>query len=96
MYLPQTFIKISLIQRIWFTTLTSSLKRLFMKQKVQKKVDLYDMVAQKFIAKSIVGKSNISVPKSASVLIVEIPSASKISTSNGKTLANGVVIDYNL
>lgn len=64
--------------------------------KSAKKVDLYDMVAQKFIAKSIVGKSNISVPKSASVLIVEIPSASKISTSNGKTLANGVVIDYNL
>ena len=60
-----------------------------------KKVDLYDAVAQKFIAKNVVGKANVLVAKSASVLIVETPAASKITKANGKTLANGVVIDFN-
>ncbi|WP_113654118.1 hypothetical protein [Pedobacter namyangjuensis] len=70
-------------------------KTVVYKTKSAKKVDLYDAVAQKFIAKNVVGKANVLIAKSASVLIVETPAASKITKANGKTLANGVVIDFN-
>lgn len=59
------------------------------------KVDLYDAVAQKFIAKNVLAKSNITIAKSASVLIVETTAGSKLLSSKGKLSANGIVIDYN-
>jgi hypothetical protein len=63
--------------------------------KGKKAVDLYDAVSQKFIAKSVIGKRNITIAKNASVLIVETSAGSKISKSGAKLLANGVVIDFN-
>ena len=63
--------------------------------KGKKAVDLYDAVSQKFIAKSVIGKRNITIAKNASVLIVETSSGSKITKSGKKLLANGVVIDFN-
>ncbi|RYF25028.1 MAG: hypothetical protein EOO42_04595 [Flavobacteriales bacterium] len=70
-------------------------KSVVYKTKGAKKVDLYDAVAQKFVAKNVIGKTNISVAKNASVLIIETPTASKITILKGKKLANGVVIDFN-
>ncbi|RZJ78690.1 MAG: hypothetical protein EOO47_13055 [Flavobacterium sp.] len=63
--------------------------------KGKKAVDLYDAVSQKFIAKSVIGKRNITIAKNASVLIVETSAGSKITKSGTKLLANGVVIDFN-
>lgn len=71
-------------------------KTIVYKTKSTNKVDLFDTITQKIIAKRIVGKANISVPKSASVLVVEIPSASKIVKTKAKTTANGTVIAYHL
>jgi len=59
-----------------------------------KNVDLYDAVAQKFIAKNVSAKANIQILGNKSVLIVETPAFSKMSMANHKLLANGVVIDY--
>lgn len=73
---------------------TNKLVTYFVKGK--KAVDLYDAVAQKFIAKGVVGQRNINVAKNTSVLIVETISGSRLTKHNGKLLANGIVIDYNL
>ncbi|WP_231424588.1 hypothetical protein [Pedobacter sp. Leaf250] len=59
-----------------------------------KKVDLYDAVAQKFIARNVTAKSNVTIGGNQSALIVEVPTGSKITTANKKLLANDVVIDY--
>ncbi|RDC54505.1 hypothetical protein DU508_21295 [Pedobacter chinensis] len=64
------------------------------KVKGAKKVDLYDAVAQKFIAKNVSVKRNVIVTGNQSVLIVEVPAGSKLVTANKKLLANGIVIDY--
>ncbi|PWS26919.1 hypothetical protein DHW03_12915 [Pedobacter yonginense] len=69
-------------------------KTITYKVKGTKKVDLYDAIAQKFVAKNISSKANIAVMPTKSVLIVEVPASSKITTGNHKLMANGVVIDY--
>lgn len=63
--------------------------------KGKKAVDLYDAVAQKFIAKGVVGKRNISLPKNNSVLIVETNAGAKLVQSKGKLLVKGITVDYN-
>jgi len=57
-------------------------------------VDLYDAIAQKFIAKNVSLTTKVLVGKANSVLIVETPVKSKITKANQKLLANGLVIDY--
>ncbi|WP_082435049.1 hypothetical protein [Pedobacter sp. Hv1] len=65
------------------------------KIKGKKPVDLYDAIAQKFIAKNVTEKRNIAIPKNGSVLIVETVAGSKLSKGKNGLLANGIVIDYN-
>ncbi|GGI21967.1 hypothetical protein [Pedobacter mendelii] len=62
--------------------------------KGNKKVDLYDAIAQKFIAKNVSATTKIMVGNRNSVLIVETPSSSKITTSGRNMFANGIVVDY--
>ncbi|MCZ4225236.1 hypothetical protein [Pedobacter rhodius] len=64
------------------------------KIKGKKKVDLYNAVAQEFIAKNVSLAANVSVEKNSSVLIVETPVNGKITKADNKLLANGIVIDY--
>lgn len=59
-----------------------------------KKVDLYDAVAQKIIAKNVTETTKVTVNSNNSVLIVETPAGSKLTVTNHKLLANGIVIDY--
>jgi hypothetical protein len=58
-----------------------------------KAVDLYDVISQKFIAKSVSGKRNVLIPKRSSVLIVQTAVGAKLQKSGGKLLANNIVID---
>jgi len=69
-------------------------KTISYKIKSKNKVDLYDAIAQKFIAKNVSVGTKVSVRKTNSVLIVETPVNSKITVANKKLLANGIVIDY--
>jgi len=69
-------------------------KTISYKIKSKNKVDLYDAIAQKFIAKNVSVGTKVSVGKTNSVLIVETPVNSKITVANKKLLANGIVIDY--
>ncbi|MFC4209654.1 hypothetical protein ACFOWA_00585 [Pedobacter lithocola] len=69
-------------------------KNIIYKIKGNKKVDLYDAVEQKFVARNVTTTTKIKIGKRNSVLIVETPSNSKITKSNKDVLANGVIIDY--
>lgn len=69
-------------------------KTITYKIKGKKKVDLYDAIAQKFIAKNVSLAIKVPVGKTNSVLIVETPVNSKITKADNKLLANGIVIDY--
>ena len=69
-------------------------KAVIYKIKSNRKIDLYDAIAQKFISKNVSVKSTITVSANHSALIVEVPMGSKITKSKGKLLANGTVIDY--
>lgn len=61
-----------------------------------KKVDLYNTITGKFIARNVPGKSTLSLPSRSSAIIVCIPAGGKIMQDGKKLLVNGVVIDYGL
>lgn len=60
-----------------------------------KKVDMYDTVSGKFVAKNVSGTARITVGGKNSVSIVMVPAKGKVTYSGTKMMANGVVIDYN-
>ncbi|NMH26896.1 hypothetical protein [Flavobacterium silvaticum] len=59
-----------------------------------KKVDLYDMVSGKFIAKNVDANSKVTVPANGSAVIVLVPANGKVAYSGTKMSVNGVVVDY--
>ncbi len=60
-----------------------------------KRVDLYDTVAGKFIAKNVKSSSKVTIPAKGSAVIVMVPSKGKITHSGSKMMVNTVVVDYN-
>ncbi len=58
------------------------------------KVDLYDCVAQKFIARKVSDGAKISISAKSSAVIVCVPVKGKVTQSDSKLLMDGVVIDY--
>ncbi len=59
-----------------------------------KKVDLYDTVSGKFVAKNVSSSAKIKLDAKSSAVIVMIPSNGKITYSGSKMLVNDVVVDY--
>ena len=57
--------------------------------------DFYDAVTNTFMQTSITGKTQINIPANSAIVLVILPSGSNISYELNKTLANGIVIDYN-
>lgn len=72
----------------------SKSKTILYKTKGAKKVDLYDAVSQKFVAKNVKAKTKLVIGGRRSVLIVETAAGSKLTKSKNKLMANGIVIDY--
>jgi hypothetical protein len=69
-------------------------KTISIKVDAGKKVDLYNTVTQRFIARNISSVASIKLsPKNAAV-IVSVPSGGKLSYKANKMLVNGVVVDY--
>jgi len=58
------------------------------------KVDLYDAVQGRFVARGVSSGSRIDLPGGGSAVIVCVPSGAQISYEGNKLLAEGVVIDY--
>lgn len=61
----------------------------------KKKVDLYDTVSGRFVAKKVSGDAKIKLDAKNSAVIVIVPANGKISHEGAKMMINGVVADYN-
>lgn len=58
------------------------------------KVDVFDIVAKKYLAKAISTSTKISIPADQACVLVELPAGTKIERKNNMLLANGIVISY--
>ncbi|MNY31424.1 hypothetical protein D3C86_1655870 [compost metagenome] len=69
-------------------------KTVAVKTTKNKKVDLYDTVSGKFIARNVAASSHIKVSGGNAAVIVLVPAKGKITYQDNKMLVNGIVIDY--
>jgi hypothetical protein len=60
----------------------------------EKKVDLYDAAAKRWVKKGAGGKSIIRLTGDSAAVVVAVPAGAKMERSGRKLMANGVVIDY--
>ena len=58
------------------------------------KVDVFDIVTKKYLAKAISTSTKISIPADQACVLVELPAGTKIERKNNMLLANGIVISY--
>ncbi len=59
-----------------------------------KKVDLYNTVSGKFIARGVSSKGSINLPAKNAAVIVCVPAGGRVSYDKNKMLVDGVVVDY--
>jgi hypothetical protein len=59
-----------------------------------KKVDLYNTIAGKFVAKNISTSAKIKLDSKSSAVLVMVPAKGKITYSGTKMMVNGIVVDY--
>jgi hypothetical protein len=69
-------------------------KKVTIKTTKNKKVDLYDTVSGKFIARNVSASSQIKVSRGNAAVIVLVPAKGKITYRDSKMLVNGIVVDY--
>lgn len=60
-----------------------------------KRVDVYDAVAQRFVARNLAKGAKIFIPALQSVVLVCVPAGKKLEVKNKQMLIDGVVVDYN-
>jgi len=58
------------------------------------KVDVFDIVSKKYVARAIMGDSPVLIPAGQASILVEIPSGVKIEKKKNLLVANGVTISY--
>jgi hypothetical protein len=58
------------------------------------KIDLYNTVTGRFIARNVSAKTEIKIPALGSAIIVSIPAYARITYQGNNMLANGIVVDY--
>nr|WP_315167116.1 hypothetical protein [uncultured Flavobacterium sp.] len=61
----------------------------------QKKVDLYNTVLGRFVARNVSSLAKIKIAPESAAVIVCIPAGGKVTFRGSKMLVNGVVVDYN-
>lgn len=70
--------------------------KVVIKNTTSQKVDLYNTVSGKFIAKSVDAETTISLAPQEAAVLVFVPSGSRISYDKNKMLAGGVVVHYHI
>jgi hypothetical protein len=59
-----------------------------------KKVDLYNTVSGRFVARNVASSAKIKIARENAAVIVCVPSGGKITYKGAKMLVNGIVVDY--
>lgn len=59
------------------------------------KSDVYDLVAQRFVARNISSGTKVTIPAKHSVVLVCVPAGKKKVFKNKQMVIDGVVVDYN-
>lgn len=59
------------------------------------KTDVYDLVAQRFVARNIVAGTKVVIPAQQTVVLVCIPARKQMQVKNGQMLVDGIVVDFN-
>lgn len=73
----------------------STSKSIIIKNHSNTKIDLYDAVSDRFVAKTIKNTKKITIPSKEAMVLVQVPHKATLKYSQGKLLANDVVINYN-
>lgn len=58
------------------------------------KTDVYDLVAQRFIARNVAAGTKVAIPALGSVVLVCVPAGAKPQVKNRQLTVDGVVLDY--
>lgn len=61
----------------------------------QAKSDVYDLVAQRYVARNVSKAVNVTIPALKSVVLVSVPAQGKMQVKNKRLAINGVTVDYN-
>lgn len=61
----------------------------------QAKSDVYDLVAQRYVARNVSKAVNVTIPALKSVVLVSVPAQGKMQVKNKRLAINGVIVDYN-
>ena len=61
----------------------------------QLKSDVYDLLAQRFVARNVSKVVNVTIPALKSVVLVSVPAQGKMQVKNKRLAINGVIVDYN-
>ena len=69
-------------------------KKVSIKVEQGKKVDLYNTVSGRFVARNVSSSKKIKLEPESAAVIVCVPSGGKITYKESKMLVNGVVVDY--
>jgi len=56
--------------------------------------DVYDCVANRFVHRGVTGSVKLSIPADSAVVVVLTPASGGVTRDRGRTLVDGVVIDY--
>lgn len=71
-------------------------KKVTIKADEGKKVDLYNTVSGRFVARNVSSSKKIKLAPESAAVIVCVPSGGKITYEGAKMLVNGIVVDYML
>lgn len=59
------------------------------------KSDVYDLVAQRYVARNVYKAVNVTIPALKSVVLISVPAQGKMQVKNKRLAINGVIVDYN-
>ncbi|MFV8442534.1 hypothetical protein [Flavobacterium sp. LB2P44] len=60
-----------------------------------KKVDLYNTVSGRFVARNVSSSVKIKIAPESAAVLISVPSGGKVTYEGSKMLVDGVVVDYN-